>query len=249
MSLRHHEDLLSLEELARSLAALEEGSDAVVDAAARASILRAQLSRALNEQRGEVLELASTAALARRPSDAEVGERLDGFGGGLDSATAQLLGALLRGDGRAAAAAAAAAAASREGGQRAGDRDGWAQREHRVRAGDIDFWARTGQTGAPPSLPEGGSVREHVPTPKRKHESSDSPVLVGRARTTQLALGQELQADNALWPTTRMIAGKATPAAEHFEYDADDDSESEWVGHDAFDSPWPTRAGAAMEMG
>mmetsp|Transcript_35079 Transcript_35079/g.82683 ORF Transcript_35079/g.82683 Transcript_35079/m.82683 type:complete len:247 (+) Transcript_35079:218-958(+) len=161
----------------------------------------------------------------------------------------QLLGALLRGDGRAAAAAAAAAAASREGGQRAGDRDGWAQREHRVRAGDIDFWARTGQTGAPPSLPEGGSVREHVPTPKRKHESSDSPVLVGRARTTQLALGQELQADNALWPTTRMIAGKATPAAEHFEYDADDDSESEWVGHDAFDSPWPTRAGAAMEMG
>jgi len=90
MSLRHHEDLLSLEELARSLAALEEGSDAVVDAAARASILRAQLSRALNEQRGEVLELASTAALARRPSDAEVGERLDGFGGGLDSATAQV---------------------------------------------------------------------------------------------------------------------------------------------------------------
>eukprot|EP00302_Diacronema_sp_CCMP2436_P036695 CAMPEP_0180039864 /NCGR_PEP_ID=MMETSP0984-20121128/33104_1 /TAXON_ID=483367 /ORGANISM="non described non described, Strain CCMP 2436" /LENGTH=229 /DNA_ID=CAMNT_0021966967 /DNA_START=54 /DNA_END=742 /DNA_ORIENTATION=+ len=229
MSLRHHEDLLSLEELARSLAALEEGSDAVVDAAARASILRAQLSRALNEQRGEVLELASTAALARRPSDAEVGERLDGFGGGARLRNRE--------------------AASREGGQRAGDRDGWAQREHRVRAGDIDFWARTGQTGAPPSLPEGGSVREHVPTPKRKHESSDSPVLVGRARTTQLALGQELQADNALWPTTRMIAGKATPAAEHFEYDADDDSESEWVGHDAFDSPWPTRAGAAMEMG
>jgi hypothetical protein len=48
-------DLLSLEELATSLASLEDGPATAIDAAARHDIFRRQLSRALTERHSDLL--------------------------------------------------------------------------------------------------------------------------------------------------------------------------------------------------
>lgn len=200
-------DLLSLEELARSLASLDEGTSTAVDAAARTGALRAQLSRALDEQRGELLELASAAAQARRPSSLAASERFDGI-------RAQLLDALLRGDGHAASAAAAAAADASRG-------DGsWALSGPAPEGGG--FWPReAARIDVTPHLLGGGGLRGLAPTPKRKHEGSGSPLLACRpklpAAPEPSPPAASVYTGVPAWPAAQCARAQCD------EYDADDD--------------------------
>lgn len=191
----HRPDLLSLEELARSLASLEDGSDAAVDAAARTGALR---------------ELA---AQVRLPSSRAGSEQFDGL-------RAQLLDALLRGDSRAATVAAAAAADA-----------SWA-------LGGITSEDAHRQIDVTQFLAASASLRCLAPNPKRKHEGTDSPMLVSRPKLPSSELCQTAQrpvpASHAAPPHAAPVRFVGQPSDDEH-YDADDDGSD--CGCDLFDEP------------
>lgn len=239
---RHHEDLLSLEELARSLASLDESADAALGEAARSGVLQIQLSRALEEQHGELVQLASVATYAERPPGRFASERLDHL-------RYQLLAALLRGDGRAASAAAAEAVQA----------SSWdptalpgAPPEVPSPPADEELHAHTSEgIDVSPFLRSSVGLRRFDPTPKRKHERVSSPTVVqtGRPqkqRPPSMREGgmsghtddESLDSLSGVQPPVEHDRG-ATPVGDDADYDADDETDAFRCVDDGAEGVWP----------